>query len=161
VGRAALQGRINLGEAPVGREPIARLVIELYSLERQVAVEYLIPYGSELESMAGQSPTRGEGWKRLVSTLKRNLDEIVEMQIQRWARPEEVKFTSGTRVRILDNPNFRANAMGTIAESPGPRQVRAGVLYRVTVDAPEVNRYDDPSSSEAYILEGHLQPLEG
>lgn len=94
-----------------------------------------------------------------MSTLKRNLDEIAEIQRRQWLAPDEIRFTSGTRVRIVGNPNFRAAATGTIAASPDPRQVGEGVLYYVTVDAPEVSRYDDPSSPGAYILEAHLQLL--
>lgn len=160
--RAAAQGEITLGDGnpPVGQEPIARLVIDLYSLDRQVTVKYLIPYGSELAAIGRRGSAQVEAWQRLVSTLKRNLDEIVEIHARRWWTADQARFTSGARVRLIDDPNFPTDATATIAPSPGPRRVGPGVLYRVLFDEPQVNRHNGRSYAEADVLEPHLEPLQ-
>jgi hypothetical protein len=161
----AVQGEISLGDGhghpTSGQEPIVRLVIDLYSLDRLVTVKYHVPKGSELETELARGPAQAEGWKRLVDTLKRNLDEIVEIHERQWWTPDQARFTVGERVRLVEHPNFPVGATGRVAASPGPRRVRPGVLYRVWFDTPQVNRHNGEPYHEADVLEEHLQPLSG
>jgi len=57
----------------------------------------------------------------LVDTLKRNLDEMVEIKERRWWRPEDARFKGGERVRISGYLNIPASTIGTVAWPPPPR----------------------------------------
>ena len=162
---AVARGTITLGgeneDLTASREPIARIVIDLYGLERLVTVHYLIPEGSEVAPLFRPGPTEAEGWKVLVSTLTRNLDEIAEIHARKWWTPEQARFKVGARVRVVGDPNWEGDAFGTIASSPGPRLVGPGVVYRVTFDELQVNRHDKQPRPAADVLEDYLRPLDG
>jgi hypothetical protein len=133
-------------------------MIDLYSLDRVVTVKYLIPQDGELGSHFGHGPEEVQGWRMLVETLKRNLDEVVEINERRWWRPEQARFKAGDRVRMVGRPNFPTPVTGTIAASPLPRRIQQGVLYRIQFDEPQVGeRAGLFDHSDA--LEEFLQPL--
>jgi hypothetical protein len=140
------------------QEPIARITIDLYSLDRLVTVSCHIPPGSELEPLFGRGPQEVTGWRMVVATLKRNLGEIVDIKERRWWRSEDARFKAGQRVRMAGNPNFPTPAVGAIAESP-PRRVGPGVLYRIQFDEPQVNRHNGKSYPYSDVLESFLEPL--
>jgi hypothetical protein len=160
---AGMSGQITLadgdGNPAPGRQPIARLTIDLYSLDRLVTVRILIPRGSPLESSFTRGPERVTGWRTVVDTLKRNLDEIVAIEGQRWWRPEDARFKAGQRVRVVGDPNFATPASGTIEEFPPPRRVGPGVLYRIRFAEPQVNRNDGEDYASADVLEDFLELL--
>lgn len=162
-GLTGAEGQIILGDgngnpAP-GQQPLARITIDLYSLERLVTVKYLVPQGSELESIFMRTPEEVASWRTLVDTLKRNLDEMVEIKERQWWRPEDARFTAGQRVRMSGGPNFPAPAAGTVAISPPPRRVGPGVVYRIQFDEPQVNRHTGEAYPSADVLEAFLEPL--
>jgi hypothetical protein len=138
---------------------MARVLIDLYSLERQATVRHLIPYGSELEPLFRRGPGEVEGWRKLVDALERVLNEVVEIKARQWWTSDDARFRAGERVRVLPHPNFPAEATGTVAASLPPRRVRPGVLYRVKFDEPQVNANVGSPQPEADILEEYLQPL--
>jgi len=160
---AASQGELTLGDGDgnpsADQQPIARIMIDLYSLDRLVTVKYLIPHGSELEPIFGRTPAEATGWRMLVDTLKRNLDEVVEIKERKWWRSEDARFRTGQRVRMVGDPNFPATATGTIGASPPPRRVRPGVVYYVHFDEPQINQHVGESYESADVLEESLQPI--
>jgi hypothetical protein len=95
----------------------------------------------------------------LADALKRDLDEVAAFWAQTWWSPHDARYRAGDRVRVLPHQEVAAEATGTIAASPPPRMTRAGVIYWVEFDEPQIDANEGRARSGGYILEERLQPL--
>jgi hypothetical protein len=154
-----LRGTYSVGERGPDQKPIARLIIDLYSVEGAATIKLLIPDEGDLEPLFVRGKLEVVGWRTLASALQRALNEIVEQRARKWWSRDEARFVIGQRVRLARPRNLAGQPTGTILPYPPPRRVLPDVVYRVRFDEP-LQTVHGVTVTEGDVLEGEMEPLD-
>jgi hypothetical protein len=154
-----LRGTYSIGERAQDQKPIARLIIDLYSVEGAAIIKVLIPDEGDLEPLFVRGKLEVVGWRTLASALQRAVSQIVEQRARKWWSRDEARFVIGQRVRLARPRNHIGQPVGTILPYPPPRRVLPDVVYRVRFDEPQENVHGG-TNTEGDVLEGEMEPLD-